>query len=136
MIIFSFGKKNKHVLMYFIQQCFICHSSGSPVSEDAEFERRTVSTTALAVTVRPPPPTPASECGAPPPQDPSGGETHSLAGEGAGGTQFRRKDRNSSTLCTYNPFTDGTQLLQGLECIRAPVSRVIMYTRLDLVIYH
>jgi len=29
----------------------------------------------------------------------SKGETHSLAGEGGGGTKFRRRDKHSGTLC-------------------------------------
>ncbi len=36
--------------MYYIQHCYICHPSGSTVSEDAEIECRTVAT--LAVVVR------------------------------------------------------------------------------------
>ncbi len=37
------------LFVYFIQHCFICHPSGSTVSEDAVIEPRTVATSALAV---------------------------------------------------------------------------------------
>ncbi len=38
-------------LMHFIQHCFICRSSDSTVSEDAGIESRTVTTSAVAVTL-------------------------------------------------------------------------------------
>jgi len=37
------------ILYVLVQQCFICRPSYSTVSEDAGFEPRTVTTTALAV---------------------------------------------------------------------------------------
>ncbi len=51
----------------------------------------------------PPPPPPQSsvspaQASVSPPQEPSGGETHLLAGEGVGGAQFRRLSRNSATI--------------------------------------
>jgi hypothetical protein len=39
----------KKIFLYFIQHCFICHSSDSTVSEDAGIEPRTVGTSTLAV---------------------------------------------------------------------------------------
>jgi hypothetical protein len=58
-------------------------------------------------------PPPASECGSS--QDPSGEETHSLAGEGGGGSRlFRRRDRHSGTLCILKSlYVQGDQLGGG-----------------------
>ncbi len=55
------------------------------------------------------------------PLDPRG-ETDSLAGVGSGGTQFRRRDKNSGTLCIlqYNPSAAWT-----VKIYRGVLSKIV-----------
>ncbi len=72
-----------------------------------------------------PTPYPRKRVWRPPPQDPCGGVDRLACGGGGGRDPIPTKDRNTSILCIVYPFTDGTHLLQGLECIKPAVRRVI-----------